>query len=173
MIAPAATRLGDPPEGFDENEARLIAQVGDHGWRTTNVGGAPGYPAFGYTTGFWLTYGRPEIITFDLTPELRHSLFGLMAQDGEEGRLFRSGERVPGLIEGEEVWLMPVGRAKADAFLRSTAWFYRDAAFPCWQLVWGDAAGRFPWQDDFEPGLAGVQPDLSEHGDWGGMAASG
>lgn len=167
-IAVSATRLGDAPDSFDDAQRRVIAQIEDHGWRTTGVAGRPGYPAFAYTTGLWLTHGISELICFDLPPETCHNLFGLVARAAAAGRHFAANTPVPGLLEGEAVWFLPVDRAQADAYLPASRWFYRDAEFPAWQLVWPDAAGRFPWQDGFEPGLVGVQPDLSGTGDWCG-----
>jgi Domain of unknown function (DUF4262) len=33
--------------------------------------------------------------------------------------------------------------------------------FPCLQPVWPDKANRFPWQDGFDRGFEGQQPDLT------------
>ena len=172
IVDAAATRLNDAQDAFDEYEKRLVDQIAEHGWRSTSVGGAEGFAAFTYTTGLWLTFDRPEIVIFDLPAKLAHDLSGLMAREMQQGREFRTGEPVSGLVEGEDVWFLPVGREQADAYLRSSGWFYRGAAFPCWQMVWGDSAGLFPWMAGFDAGLVGVQPDLSTAGDWAGLRTS-
>ncbi len=171
-ITAAETRLGDPQDGLNGDQRRVLAQVAEHGWRSTAVAGPPGYPSFTYTTGFWLTFDAPEIMIFDLPSETAHDMFGVIARDLTGGRKFLVGEPAFDILQGEHVRFVPVDAAKAAAYLMATAWFYRGAAFPCWQLVWGDSAGRFPWDDGFDPGLVGVQPDLSTNGDWGGAGRS-
>ncbi|WP_326524150.1 DUF4262 domain-containing protein [Sphingomonas sp.] len=170
-IAVEDTRLADAPARYEDHGKQLLIDVTRHGWRTTSVPERPGHAGFSYTSGFWVTYGAPEVVAFDLTPQTRHALFSKMAHEIGAGRSFAPGEPVSGLLDGEQVWFVPVGTAQAKASMGGTDWLYRGAEFPALQLMWPDAEGRFPWQTGFEPGLVGVQPDLSGTGDWGGLAS--
>jgi len=56
------------------------------------------------------------------------------------------------------------------AHLGWSMWFHGGSGFDCWQIVWPDRAGIFPWEDGFDATFAGDQRDLTENG-WAEAAA--
>lgn len=156
------TVIDDPPQKLSDYECKLVEQVRKYGWRSTSV--ADSDPAFTYTTGFWLTLQQPEVIVFDFPSDLAHDVLGQMFRELQRGRVLPTGEPLEKLLGGERVYLFPVKEPAVSQFLRSGHWFYKKATFPCLQLVWPDAAGRFPWEDGFDATLADLQPDLSATG---------
>lgn len=157
------TVLDNPSADLRDYEVELIDRVREFGWQTTSVLGGE-EPAFSYTTGFWLTLNRPEVLVFDFPPQLAHDVFGQMMRELRSGRELPTGEPLPGILAGEDVYLVQVKPAAAAEYLLSSCWFYRRTQFPTVQLVWSDKQGRFPWQDGFDEALASRQPDLSEAG---------
>jgi Domain of unknown function (DUF4262) len=162
-MAPTKTVLDDPNDNLRDYEIELVERVREHGWQTTSVLGGE-EPAFSYTTGFWFTLERPELIVFDFPPQLAHDVFGQTMRELRSGRELPMRVPLSGILAGEDVYLFPVSRAAADQYLLSSRWFYKGSEFPTAQLVWSDQQGRFPWQEGFDEALAIRQPDLSELG---------
>lgn len=163
------TRLGDDPETLNPYERKLVQDVRDHGWRSVTAGADGGAPSFSYTTGFWRSLAAPEVIVFDFPLDLAHDVFGQMYRLLRAGPPLPVGQRIEGVLSGESIFLLPADPVAAADFLLSSRWFYKDAEYPCVQLVWADRAGLFPWQEGFAPGLADLQPDLSRRA-WAGLA---
>ena len=109
------------------------------------------------------------MIVFDFPLDLAHDVFGQMYRLLRAGRPLPVGQRIEGVLSGESIFLLPADPVAAADFLLSSRWFYKDAGYPCVQLVWADRAGLFPWQEGFAPGLADLQPDLSRRA-WAGLA---
>lgn len=162
-MAAIETVLDDPTDTLKDYEKELIERVAEHGWQTTSVLGRE-EPAFSYTTGFWFTLGKPELIVFDFPPQLAHDVFGQVIRELRSGRDMPVGTALSGILSGENVYLFPVTPSAAAEHLLSSQWFYKRSAFPTVQLVWADGRGRFPWQDGFDDELVARQPDLSANG---------
>lgn len=165
-MSPLMTVISDPPVDLKTYETALIERVKEHGWQTTSVGADDnGDPAFSYTTGFWFSVNQPEIVLFDFPPQLSHDVFGQMIRMAREGYHFPIWKPVEGVLSNEIVYLVPATREAGVQYLRSSDWFYKRCEFPVLQLVWSDRDGRFPWENDFDPALMKLQPNLSGQ-DW-------
>lgn len=101
---------------------------------------------------------------FDFPAQLSHDVFAQMIRRAREGQQPQIGRPIEGILSNEIVYLFPIKRVACATYLRSSEWFYRRTKFPAVQLVWADAAGRFPWESDFDEEFATRQPDLSERG---------
>lgn len=53
-----------------------------------------------------------------------------------------------GVLEGFDTQLRPVDESWRDAFFGTAHRFYRGWPVPVWQLIWPDAQGRWPWEED-------------------------
>ena len=159
------TALDDPHENQNDYERKLISRVKEFGWQSTHVfGDDEGDPSFTYSTGFWLTLGRPEIILFDLPSNLAHDVLGQAYRLFSDGTEFQLEKPVAGLLSKESVCFFSVSNDAIAEYLLSSEWFYKGKKFPCNQMVWADPSGRFPWQPGFERQLLRLQPDISENG---------
>jgi Domain of unknown function (DUF4262) len=69
------TTLDVDPSKLDEHEQKFISNIREHGWFGTAVFGDEEGPGFSYTTGFWLKFSFPGVITFSLKRELAHDTF--------------------------------------------------------------------------------------------------
>lgn len=158
------TALDAPPETLSEYEQGLVADVRVHGWRGTHVLKDEEGPGFSYSAGFWLTHGQPEVILFDLPPDLSHDLLGAIHRRLGSGETLPVGRPVSGIIRDEVVYFFPVTLAGNQGFLLASGVLYGAPEFPSLQMVWGDAHGLFPWDEGFNPNFVGLQPDLSPDG---------
>ncbi|GIF75811.1 DUF4262 domain-containing protein [Asanoa siamensis] len=126
-------------------DADTIAAVSKHGWCVLRV---PGTVEFAYTIGLWHSYQMPEMVMFGLAGDhMQHWLNAAVDRLREIGWPAAS---VPftGVIEGHETMLRPVDESWRDALFGTANRFYRGWSVPVWQLVWPDAAGRWPWNDE-------------------------
>lgn len=163
--APKSTALDAPASALDANEQNVVANVRQHGWFCTHVLGDAEGPGFSYSTGFWVTLGKPEVIVFGLKRETAQALLWSVYRMLQAGRPIRPGVRDDELFNDLPAWLEVVDPARYRDYLGWSCWFYGGPAFPCLQFLWPDAAGRFPWQG-MDPAYADLQPDLSIAG-WG------
>lgn len=162
---PGSTALDAPASALDADEQNFVAQVREHGWFCTHVHADDEGPGFSYSTGFWVTLGKPEVILFGMKRETASAILWSVFRMLQAGRPLRPGVRDDDLFNDLPAWLEVVDPPHYRDYLGWSCWFYGGSDFPCLQLLWPDPAGRFPWQD-MEPRYDGLQPDLSVGG-WG------
>src|SRR5229473_5095649 len=72
---PMRTALDAHPAQLDRHERNFVEKIREHGWFGTHVFADKNGPGFGYTTGFWLRFGFPELILFSLSRQVAHDTF--------------------------------------------------------------------------------------------------
>jgi len=162
------TALDADVSKLDEHEQKFVSEIRKHGWFGTAVFGDEEGPGFSYTTGFWLKFSFPEIITFSLKREIAHDTFWHMYHTLEAGETLAIGEPIESIFENCKAALLPVSKRQFKDHLGWSRWFYGGDAFRCVQLVWADPNGSLPWQTGYSPEFIEVQPDLTE-GSWSGL----
>jgi len=162
------TALDADSSELDEHEQKFVSEIRKHGWFGTSVFGDEEGPGFSYTTGFWLRFKFPEVITLSLKREIAHDTFWYMYRTLENGELFVIGEPIATIFENGKAALLPVSERQFKDHLGWSRWFYGGDAFRCVQLVWPDPNGLFPWQTGYSAEFIEAQPDLTE-GNWSGL----
>jgi len=84
------TTLDVDPSRLDEHERKFVSNIREHGWFGTAVFGDE-EGGFSYTTGFWLKFNFPEIMTFALKRETAHDTFWHICRTLEQGERFAIG----------------------------------------------------------------------------------
>jgi Domain of unknown function (DUF4262) len=153
---------------LDEHEQNFVLQIRKHGWFGTSVFGNEEGPGFSYTTGFWLKFNFPEVITFSLKREIAHDTFWHICRMLENGESLAIGEPIDSIFENIEAAFLPVSEHQFKDHLGWSRWFYGGDAFRCVQLVWTDPNGFFPWQTGYSAEFIEAQPDLTD-GKWSGL----
>lgn len=164
------TALDAPEDALDEHERSFVANIREHGWFRTSVFAEGDEPGFSYTTGFALNTGSPEFIVFGLTYEIAHDVLWDLFRDAQAGRMLPCGVRTDAVFANLPAYAFPVAKRHYAAHLGWSMWFHGGSGFDCWQIVWPDRAGIFPWEDGFDATFAGDQRDLTENG-WAVAAA--
>jgi hypothetical protein len=158
------TALDGPASTLDEQEQSFVAMIREHGWFRTSVFAGAEQPGFSYTTGFALNAGAPELIIFGLKHEIAHDILWEQFRDAKAGRLLPPAIRTDDVFGGAAAHAFPVAKRHYAAHLGWSIWFYSGTDFDCWQIVWPDRAGVFPWETGSDPAFAESQPDLTEDG---------
>jgi hypothetical protein len=143
----------------DDIEARVRADIAEHGWHVVKVMGDDTAPAWAYTIGLHETAGHPELAMFGMPLDDLHAALNHMGALIRAGRVFEPGEH-DGVFEGLSCALRPVEQRWMDVFFGNAAWHYKDVEVPLLQCFWPDAAGHFPWQDEFDASWRDDQPQL-------------
>lgn len=162
-----ATALDAPPDILDADERRFVERIRVHGWFGTHVFADDEGPGFSFTTGIYVGLEQPEVLVFSLGQERAQAVLWDVWRTCLQGPL-PVAEVLPAgrIFANTAAWLMPVAKHRYPEHLGWSRWFYGGDAFPCLQLVWPDAAGRFPWEAAFDLRHRESQPDLSA-GSWG------
>jgi len=154
---------------LDPFEREFISQIREHGWFGIRVFDPEKQePDFTYTTGLFHGLGYPEIIVFSLPKQVSHDILWNIYSDAREGKDFKPEVRLSGIFGNHQAVLLPVSQDFYVEYLGWSRWFYRGDDFQCFQLVWPDPAGFFPWEPAFDRSFSGDQPDLTADG-WTGL----
>ena len=164
------TALSAPETALDDGEKNFVANIREHGWFRTSVFSDEDHSGFSYTTGFWATLGKPELIMFGLRSETAHAVFWDVFRDLKSGRDLPVRTPTGDVFGNQPACLFLMDKAMYPEYLGWSRWFYAGDDFPCLQLVWPDRSGAFPWDRSFDPAMTDLQPDVSEGG-WGRLCS--
>jgi hypothetical protein len=132
--------------------------VESFGWSCMNIFDHD--PPFGYTIGLWQRQRHPEFILFGLQTQLMHGILTQFAGAVGAGRVFRHEERVTDLGSRFGFVVRSVWPKDVERYMGAAIGYY-EQPFKAMQVVWPDPSGRFPWDEEFDPGYVGAQPDAS------------
>jgi len=156
--------LDDSPEEMNDYEREIVANIRDTGWQGTHVFPGEESPGFGYSTGFWVTVGIPEILICSLPGNVAQSILRYILEKADTGFVPPVGVAVADIMVGYDCYFFPIRKEGYEEYPLSSNWFYHGFDYPCLQLVWADEAGLFPWQPGFNEAFRNDQPDLSPEG---------
>lgn len=147
----------------DVLDERVRGDVERQGFHLGLVPPEAGTPGWAFTIGLVERFDHPEILAFAPDPDFLRGLVGGLAERVRGGRRFEAEERYPDVLGDHDVALREVDRKWYTTFLGNVAWHYGGESFRALQCFWPDRAGRFPWEDDFDPDWRDDQPLLHLH----------
>jgi hypothetical protein len=136
---------------------KIRAGIETHGHFVLTIFGTESAPPFAYTIGLSEKYGH-EIVVIGLPPEIGHPILNSAA------RLMAAGQ-LPLNTPLVDIASMPVilrecsPELMGDYGIQAGRYYQRDD-IKFLQLVWPDAAGRFPEDPQFDAHMRRVQPLL-------------
>jgi hypothetical protein len=163
---------------FDDGDRKLMTDVADHGWHVVMI--AEGARSLGWTfsVGMWHTLRSPELVMAGLPPDHQHQLINEIGERVRRGQRLGSGDRLEGLLtSGLDLAVREVDVSWYGPMFGYAIWFARRPPLPFLQIVWPDAAGRFAWEESFDPQYRSSQPQLwiptaeQPTGGWSGLLA--
>jgi hypothetical protein len=153
--------LPEPEDAFD---AKLVADVREHGWHCVLVQDAeedeaqPGEAPFAYTVGLTHTYGHPELVLVGRW-QYAHGILGAAVELVHEGTRLAPGDESDDVLEGYPVRFGAVADDRRRELLTHADWLYGHRPFAALQVILPDGAGRMPDEPDYDgypqPLLAG------------------
>lgn len=154
------------PAPEDATDERLLRALAREGWICIGASPLPadpeGTPRFAYTAGLERTWDHPELIMLGVDWPHSRELLAAAVERVAAGETFAPGRRCPGLLPAGDAAFVEVSHAHRFFNLTYARWLYGGADFRALQLVWPDAAGRYPWDEGFEQIRGHEQEDLSE-----------
>jgi Domain of unknown function (DUF4262) len=158
------TALDAPIDQLDIHEKDFVAKIREHGWFCTHVFEEDDLPSFTYSTGFFLKFGKPEILIFSTKQENAHQIIWNIYRDLEDGKDLPVNQMSTGIMKNLPVAVFSVAEKHYREHFGWSMWFYGGEPFPAAQIVWPDRSGNFPWERSFDEEFIDLQPDLTELG---------
>jgi hypothetical protein len=138
---------------------RLESLIARHGVAIVSVGAARDAPAFSYTVGL-SDDGLPELLVTGLPPEVAQPVLNDLAVRLRRDGALPVSEPLADVFAGMPAVLQEVPFARCAAYVRVAA-DRRQGPLRVLQLIWPDAAGRFPWEAGYDQRFRTVQPVLA------------
>jgi hypothetical protein len=127
------------------------------GWSGIYVGDAA--MSFEYTIGM-TEIALPELIVFGLPYRQSHMILHNAAKQMRAGGKPADGWRAGGVLESHQVAFQTLPSFVLTEFACQAAFYYEPRPVEVMQVVWPDAAGRFPWDHDCTPEYARRQSQV-------------
>jgi hypothetical protein len=150
--------------GLSDSDKKLLDDVEQYGWHVVKVMGDDTGPGFGYSVGFFKTFGHPEVIIVGLKLDLIHSIINSIGEDLRKRETFDSGRFYPDLIEGYNCYFVKVDDKYYRDYVGYALWFYHGNNFPIFQCIYPTKKNIYPWQNDWPEEISNLQPILAQDG---------
>jgi len=148
----------------DDADRKLLSDVARVGWHIIGISAdeALALPPYAFSVGLYYTLEVPELMVCGLPLLESGMLLNVMGAKQQAGKRFICETPQQDLLPGRSVIMRPVAARHYRAQLGYAVWFYRDLPriFPCWQMIWSDTNGRFPWDAEVDPAVRVAQPLL-------------
>lgn len=143
-------------------DARLVANVTEHGWGVIMIGADEVSEGWAFTVGLWHSHRLPELAIFRLRDlAAMKTGLNLLGHQIASGQPAGPGSLINGVIADDPVLLQRVEPAWQLVFFGTAHGFYgATASVPFLQVLWPDKVGRFPGDDGFAKPLADRRPSL-------------
>ena len=158
--------LEEHADNFDPTEKQILSDVEKYGFHIAFINGDGYSPSFAYTIGLFKTHNYPELICFGLDQDLMHSMFWTAKEMFDKEPVPNLAVGHPDFLEGFDVRLSPVDKARYRDYFSYGRWFYKCWDFPALQIVWPDKQARFPWEEGFNSDWKFKQPLLDRDKDF-------
>lgn len=150
---------GWTPEVSDAVWADLRPKIDKFGFAVIGIfdPDSGGDANWAYTVGL-SSRGMAELVMHGLPMELLH---GWVNRVGHTSLERGADEELGRRNDSSLLWLIPVDEPLDPRYPLSLARHWaaaHDQPLRAIQLVWADLENRWPWDDDFDPVLAGLQP---------------
>jgi hypothetical protein len=132
---------------MNDGEARVESDVRTFGWHVVLVGSSNDRPGFAYTIGLFHRHHHPEVVVLGLPDGTAHEVLNVVGGAVSRGARFEAGVQTGEILQGLAVAFVELPTAAYPSYLGYARRFYGGDEFTALQLVWPDAAGRFPWDE--------------------------
>ena len=140
----------------------MLGNIEKHGWHCNWVETKDGGPSFAYTIGLFSSYGHPEIIVFGFGADFAHELLSEVAAFAMARQPLDMNLPTDQLLKGFSCLFIEVPTSEKEGHALSARWYYEDAPFPMYQLVWPSTSGMFPWDSHADASFHQSQPVLGD-----------
>jgi hypothetical protein len=149
------------PTPTTDHERTVLGHVEDYGWHIAGIKADEQQetPPYAFSVGMYYTYEVPELLVVGLPLQQSAPLINAMGELVKAGKRFICETPRSDVMPGRSLLMRPVAPRHYRAELGYAVWFYGalPRIFPCWQVIWSDPAGRFPWDAQADPQMRQIQ----------------
>ena len=149
---------------MDENEKKALEDIEEYGCHIINVMEGDEEPKFSYSIGIENTQDNPDLILFGLDPKIAMFVINEYYRRIADGETFSLGAYYSGFLEGFDVFFVGVDQRFIGEYFGWGIWYYKDAEFQPWQVIWPSTKGHWPWDSDRTEYYDWCQPVLTPDG---------
>jgi len=91
----------------EESDAKILADIHEHGWHVVMIPDDDEGPGFAFTVGVYLRTLQPEILLMGVPMEPAHRILNAIAEYLMEGETITPGQRYGNFVDGLEVLFHP------------------------------------------------------------------
>ncbi len=143
-----------------EADARVRADIAQHGWHEALFPPEGDTPGWGHTIGLVERFDSAELVVFGRDLQIVRALLHGLALQVRGGARLAADQSVAGVIADAPLALRSVARKWIQVFLGNAAWHYQRDDFAALQAYWPDPHGCFPWQPECDARWRADQPLL-------------
>src|SRR6185437_11697807 len=134
---------------LSNTDKKLFEDVENLGWHVIKVIADETGPGFGYSVGFFQTFGHPEVIIIGLNLDFIHSIINGIGEDLRGGKRYHASEFYSGIVEGYDCYFVKVDVKYYSDYVGYDRWFYKSNNFPLLQCIYPTRSNVYPLQDDW------------------------
>ena len=150
-----------PGEPLDAGDLAVLAEVAERGWQVVRQEDLS-WPALAHTVGLFRSFDHAELCVLGEPPGGAAGLVERLAQRVRAGARMEPGDVLDDSPLARPLALVPVSPRRHGDLMPLAVWYHGGARFPLLQVIWSDAAGRFPWERWSSRGVREEQPVLSD-----------
>ncbi|WP_326645324.1 DUF4262 domain-containing protein [Streptosporangium sp. NBC_01755] len=145
---------------LDEADLAMLRSVRNRGWAVVMIPEDEDGPGWAFTVGLWHTLRSPEVVMLGLRVDVMGNCLNTLADQIAAGHHLVEGRERDDVIRNYPVVAKTVDTSWYRSLFGTALHFYQRPPLPFMEIVWPDAAGRFPWNDGCAPRLRELQPAL-------------
>jgi hypothetical protein len=149
-------------DGLSPGDAKFLKIIEEFGWHIMTVAPRLGEDGdlWAYSTGFFHSFGHPEIIVFNLDTDSLFSVINAVGNRIKAGEKFEPGKTYTEIVDDRECQFRWVNKSQYREYVGFSLWFYEGAEFPMLQAFWPDEDNRYPWTVGGDGWIQSTQPRL-------------
>jgi Domain of unknown function (DUF4262) len=144
----------------DELEKIVLSNINEFGWHCVNIVEDDGCPPWSFTIGLYETWEHPELIIIGRSRATSHAMLKTLADDIELNDPPELTDPNGHLLLGMKCHFIEVNARYFSDYVGFALWFYRKCRFPLHQIVWRNADGLYPWDENAPSTFKEWQPLL-------------
>ncbi len=151
------------PNPRDEDDAKVLKNIAEHGLHIIHVMEEENLPQFTYSMGLGYSFNHPETLIIGLKYELSKWMLNHLTHLLRGGdKKFENGQTSPDFLDGFACNFKSVRPDKIDEYLAWNSWLYNSQSYSALQLIYPNTSGVWPWDDEADDYFKWVQPILSD-----------
>lgn len=145
---------------MDKSEEKALSDINEYGCHILHVMEDEENPCFSYSIGIQQVSNQSEIIITGLKFELTNSIINNYNDQIKSGKSFKTDTFYSGFLENFDIMFKNVKKIYFKEYFGWARWLYKGNNFTGLQLIYPDADGIWPWEENASSDFKWFIPNL-------------